>query len=376
MAVEYCEVTDVQRILQLGIAFGAGTTPTSTQVEAFINRAEDEIDNRTGHAWREVTVTNEFYDLVAYSQVNHRETGIPIYLRHRAIRTLTSSEGGTVSVDDCETADWNDSADMTTATNSTTFQEGTKSLSLTKDGTATATASTSKTTTNVNFTGKDFNMWLYVISTAVLQKLAASDCLVIRFGSDSSNYYEWTKDRADLEVGWNQITELDISNAETTGTPVILSSDYTYIGLTAIGSATTWSTDDILMDDLLLADVDKLEVWTGSSYSDWLDDKTEGRANDYWMDEEEGVLYLRYHFPYFTKKAVRMTYRYGESTVPNDIKEAAAMMAAIKVLESDDRSAVMAETGDPTRIVYDNRIRNWQREIDRIIRNRTELRAI
>ncbi len=375
MAVTYCQTTDVQRVLQI-VAFSGSTTPTTTQVESFINEAEDEIDNRTGHAWREVTVVNEFYDLIAYSQVNHRQTGIPIFLRHRAIRTLNSSEGGTTSVDDCETADWNDSTDMTTATNSTTFKEGTKSLSLTKDGTSSDTASTSKTTTNVNFTGKDFNIWIYIISTAVLQKLAASDGLVIRFGSDSSNYYEWTKDRADLEVGWNQIVELDISNAETTGTPVILSCDYTYIGLTAISSATTWSTDDILMDDILLADVDKLEVWNGSSYSDWLDDKTEGRANDYWMDEEQGVLYLRYYFPYFTKKAVRMTYRYGESSVPNDILKATALIAAIKVLESDDRSSVMAETGDPTRITYDSRVSKWQKEVDRIIRNHTELRVI
>lgn len=163
-----------------------------------------------------------------------------------------ASSGDTVQVDDCETANWNDSGDMTTATNSTTFKQGSKSLSLTKDATSSATASTSKTTTSVNFTSKDFNMWIYIINTAALEKLASSDCLEIRFGSDSSNYYSWKKDRADLAVGWNRIVDLDTSNATTVLSPAIAACDYTYIGLTAVNSATTWSTDDILMDDILM----------------------------------------------------------------------------------------------------------------------------
>ena len=212
MAVSYCSDTDVQRVLQIA-AFGAGTTPTKTQVEAFINEAEAEIDIRTRHAWRTVTVTNEFYDLQAYSQVHRNGTGIPIYLKHRVI---------------------------------TAFSSGT----------------------------------------------------------------------------------------------------------------------------------DKIEVWNGSSYDEWIATKTEGRASDFWLDAEQGVLFLKYYFPYFTRKALRMTYRYGESSVPKDILKAAALIAAIKVLESDDRSGVIAETGDPTRVTYDTRITKWQKEIDRIIRNRTELTVI
>ncbi len=171
-------------------------------------------------------------------------------------KTPTSS-GGTLQIDDCETANWNDSADMTTALDAVTFKQGAKSLSLTKDATATVTASTSKTTTSRDFTSKEFHMWLYIINTAALEKLKSTDCLEIRFGSAAGDYYSWKFDRADLTTGWNKIVDLDTTNATVTGTPSIAACDYTYIGLTAISSATVWSAGDMLMDDL--------ETFAGSS---------------------------------------------------------------------------------------------------------------
>ena len=218
MAVEYCAVTDVQRMLAVATPYSGSTNPTTTQVESFINEAEDTIDQQTQHAWRTVTVSNEFYDFPTQVSTYARGlsgsrggiNGIPIHLRHRKI---------------------------------TTFASGT----------------------------------------------------------------------------------------------------------------------------------DKLEVWDGSSYVDWIATKTEGRADDFWIDQEQGILYIRYYYPYFIKKAIRLTYRYGESTVPNDIQQATAMMAAIKIIMSDDRSHNVIETGDPTRQNYDQRISKWQADINRILRNRTEL---
>lgn len=158
-----------------------------------------------------------------------------------------------LQVDNANTADWNDSADMTTTLNTTTFKEATGALDLTKDAGSSATASTSKTTTSQNFTDRRFSIWIYVLDAAALTKLAVSNALTIRFGSDSGNYYEWQKDRADLAVGWNLINTLTSANADsTTGTPVIASMDYTFIGLTATGSAITWSAGDFIMDDIRL----------------------------------------------------------------------------------------------------------------------------
>lgn len=163
---------------------------------------------------------------------------------------------GTEVVDDCETADWVDSADMTTTLNAVTFKIGTYGLNLTKDAGASDTASTDKTTTSVDFTSKDLWMWLYIVDAAMLAKLAATDCVTLRFGSDNANYYQYTRDAADLAVGWNAIT-FNVSTADsTTGAPAIAACDYSYIALKATGAAITWTSTDLVMDQWMVASAD------------------------------------------------------------------------------------------------------------------------
>lgn len=117
---------------------------------------------------------------------------------------------------------------------------------------------------------------------------------------------------------------------------------------------------------------DKIEVWNGSDYANWVTAKTEGRGNDWWLDNIQGVLYLKMFYRYIRKKAVRLTYRYGEQTVPADIRKACALMAAIRILSTDDRSMALTETGDPTRQDYSGRISKMQSEVDRIIANNAD----
>ena len=207
--VDYTTAANVSALLQITIS--GSTTPTTTQVETFIEEAEDQIDNITHHAWRSVTVTEEYYDFPKNAQsYRNNVAGIPIFMRHRNI---------------------------------TTFSSGT----------------------------------------------------------------------------------------------------------------------------------DKIEIWDGSSWVDWVATKTEGRDGDYWLDNEQGVLYIRQFFPYFITKAVRLTYRYGESSVPGDIQEATTKMAAMKVIQMDDQTSNLNETGDPTRLSYDQRISQWNKDIKRILQNNTEM---
>ena len=51
--VTYCTVEDVKRILQREDIFDQDTFPNEEQVEDNIEAIEDNIDNSTGHAWRE-----------------------------------------------------------------------------------------------------------------------------------------------------------------------------------------------------------------------------------------------------------------------------------------------------------------------------------
>lgn len=57
---------------------------------------------------------------------------------------------------------------------------------------------------------------------------------------------------------------------------------------------------------------DKIEVWNGNSYVDYVVDKTEGRNQDYWLKNREGILYLREGVGWsITKDLIKVTYRFG-----------------------------------------------------------------
>jgi len=153
-------------------------------------------------------------------------------------------------VDSCDAiTGWTDNADMTVSLNNTTYFEGTGSINLTKDGVASDTASTYKTTTSVDFTDKSLGFVFNTIDATALAKLATTSCVNIRFGSDSSNYYEWNFDNADLDVSKVLLNNLTSSNADsTTGTPTLTAMNYFYIELVATGAAITWSAGDFIMD--------------------------------------------------------------------------------------------------------------------------------
>lgn len=160
---------------------------------------------------------------------------------------------GQETVDDCETADWTDSTDMTTSLNSTDFRIGSNSLNLTKDGTISANASTSKTTTSIDFDDKNLEVFIFVDDQTTLDLFATTDCLTIRFGSDSSNYYQWTKDKADFSVGWNYFSFNDDNEDSTTGTPDNNNMNYTFIQLTTTAIGDTWIAGKVAMDDWRVA---------------------------------------------------------------------------------------------------------------------------
>ena len=57
----YCTVADVSDFLRVPIT--ATTTPNKTQVTKLINRKEEELDRRMGHAWRSKKITRELQQM-------------------------------------------------------------------------------------------------------------------------------------------------------------------------------------------------------------------------------------------------------------------------------------------------------------------------
>jgi hypothetical protein len=101
-----------------------------------------------------------------------------------------------------------------------------------------------------------------------------------------------------------------------------------------------------LVRTLETAQGDKLEVWDGNSWEDWIVNKNSGRGNDYWLDETNGVLYLNQAHWYFRDNVIRVTYRYGESTIPRDIRKACALLVASEIVASDQFSSLLKASAD------------------------------
>lgn len=83
----YCSAADVGKWLQK--TFSGTSHPSTTEVEELIEMNEDKIDQATGHAWRQKTITEEFHHL---RLVPTRWDGIPIFLRHRDIQSIDKLE--------------------------------------------------------------------------------------------------------------------------------------------------------------------------------------------------------------------------------------------------------------------------------------------
>jgi len=101
---------------------------------------------------------------------------------------------------------------------------------------------------------------------------------------------------------------------------------------------------------------DKIEIWDGDGYEDWVGSSQyeEGRNQDYWVEDATGMLYLyRRHIFFQRHKEVRVTYRYGKETVPQIIRDTCARRVAAHYLESQQYRITVPgneEAPDPTTV--------------------------
>lgn len=124
----------------------------------------------------------------------------------------------------------------------------------------------------------------------------------------------------------------------------------------------------------LVSGTDKIEIWDGDSWVDLVlstNGYTEGRGDDYWIDYEKGIIYFVTERPYYANRGVRVSYRYGDPSVPGDIEEAATKLAAVSLLETDDYVVTVPEGVSTYEVA--SKADSWKRDVRKIISSRQEI---
>lgn len=114
---------------------------------------------------------------------------------------------------------------------------------------------------------------------------------------------------------------------------------------------------------------DKIEVWNGSEYIEFLSAETAGRDKDYWVDSKLGVLYIRNIVQQYTKRPIRVTYRYGTTVIPKSIEELALYLTAIDVLSMYPKAVNFVDDGNSQTSSQDQRITYFKQEVKQIYNN-------
>lgn len=117
----------------------------------------------------------------------------------------------------------------------------------------------------------------------------------------------------------------------------------------------------------------KIEVWNGASWVDFVSTYTEGRANDYWINYDRGIIYFVNRYPLLQRSNVRVTYDYGETLVDRDIKRAAILLTASYIVGGkEDLNVVYPESTMGTILNTDARWEKYREDAEQILKKREE----
>lgn len=121
---------------------------------------------------------------------------------------------------------------------------------------------------------------------------------------------------------------------------------------------------------------DKLEVWDGSNWIDYVSntDYKEGRNEDFWIEDSIGMLYLYRRYVFSDRhREIRLTYRYGKQNVPQDIRDAVAKRVAATFLESQQYRVTTPENDDGPNA--EKVAETWREQTEKDVDKYTEIKS-
>lgn len=118
----------------------------------------------------------------------------------------------------------------------------------------------------------------------------------------------------------------------------------------------------------------KIEVWNGLSWDDFISTYTEGRNHDYWIDYNRGIIFFTNRYPLWSRFNVRVTYDFGETVVPGDIKKAAVMLTAAQIVGGkEDLNVVYPQSTMGSVLDTNSRWEKWTERAEKLLDKRTEV---
>jgi len=121
---------------------------------------------------------------------------------------------------------------------------------------------------------------------------------------------------------------------------------------------------------------DYIYVNEGTGYTNKLGTWTESLNGQFWVDYDQGVFYVKKFWQWHERGAMKFTYRYGESSVPDDVRMACAFIVTINLLEMEHSMSMHPGGGELNYDPIQNKIDKMQAKVDRILKDRTEIRFI
>lgn len=177
-----------------------------------------------------------------------------------ALNTAIPIDDGTVNDDGSNTFTGSNGGDNST-NNTTIFKPGAGVSDDTAQSLITNATSATKTWTIANLASagtningaQPFGLWFYIADATTLAFfLTSGTALEIRLGSDTSNYYSYTRTAAQLSTGWNWITSGATTAVNTlTETGTVSGNIDTFVIIVTTNNSTDDWTDGNVVYDLL-----------------------------------------------------------------------------------------------------------------------------
>ena len=114
------------------------------------------------------------------------------------------------------------------------------------------------------------------------------------------------------------------------------------------------------------AEGDKIEVWTGSEWLDFVATLTLGDAmydGDYWVDYHRSLIHLFTNYPSEGQNMIRISYRYGDTSVPAGIQRATTLMVGAAINERYEMYKDVSKDTSPAMNMADK----WRELADKLL---------